>query len=52
MRFLFSRIPQSLPNLHDEVVAAAANAAISVSSDHKRKQVLKTDTVGFSMFML
>ncbi|GFP92179.1 syntaxin-binding protein 5-like [Phtheirospermum japonicum] len=32
------RIPESLPNLHDEVLAAAANAAISVSSDPKRKQ--------------
>lgn len=37
--FLFSRIPESLPSLHDVVLAAAANAAISVSSDHKRKQV-------------
>ncbi|KAL3617493.1 hypothetical protein CASFOL_037814 [Castilleja foliolosa] len=33
------RIPESLPNLHDEVLAAAAaNAAISVSSEPKRKQ--------------
>ncbi|KAL3826120.1 hypothetical protein ACJIZ3_022149 [Penstemon smallii] len=32
------RIPESLPNLHDEVLAAAAKAAISVSSDSKRKQ--------------
>ncbi|KAI3474747.1 hypothetical protein Pfo_029932 [Paulownia fortunei] len=32
------RIPESLPNLHDEVLAAAANAAISVSSDPKKKQ--------------
>ncbi|PIN19877.1 Tomosyn [Handroanthus impetiginosus] len=32
------RIPESLPNLHDEVLAAAANAAISVSSNSKRKQ--------------
>ncbi|KAK4418926.1 Syntaxin-binding protein 5-like [Sesamum alatum] len=32
------RIPESLPNLHDEVLEAAANAAISVSSDSKRKQ--------------
>ncbi|KAK4396111.1 Syntaxin-binding protein 5 [Sesamum angolense] len=32
------RIPESLPNLHDEVLEAAANAAISVSSDPKRKQ--------------
>ncbi|KAL8517245.1 hypothetical protein ACS0TY_015467 [Phlomoides rotata] len=32
------RIPESLPSLHDVVLAAAANAAISVSSDHKRKQ--------------
>lgn len=39
MRVLFYRIPQSLPSLHDEVLAAAANAAISISSDHMRKQV-------------
>ncbi|KAH6777870.1 hypothetical protein C2S51_009182 [Perilla frutescens var. frutescens] len=32
------RIPESLPSLHDEVLAAAANAAISISSDQKRKQ--------------
>lgn len=39
MRPLFSRIPESLPSLHDEVLAAAANAAISMSADQKRKQV-------------
>ncbi|KAK6118274.1 hypothetical protein DH2020_048060 [Rehmannia glutinosa] len=32
------RIPESLPLLHDEVLAAAANAALSASSDPKRKQ--------------
>ncbi|XP_042050091.1 uncharacterized protein LOC121795616 isoform X1 [Salvia splendens] len=32
------RIPESLPSLHDEVLAAAANAAISISSDYKRKK--------------
>lgn len=32
------RIPESLPNLHDEVLAAAANAAIGVSADSKRKE--------------
>ncbi|KAL6520905.1 hypothetical protein OROGR_017474 [Orobanche gracilis] len=32
------RIPESLPSLHDEVVAAAANAAFVVPSDPKRKQ--------------
>ncbi|KAL2500491.1 transducin family protein/WD-40 repeat family protein [Forsythia ovata] len=32
------RIPESLPSLHDEVLAAAAKAAISVSSDSKKKQ--------------
>ncbi|XP_047967697.1 uncharacterized protein LOC125211805 isoform X1 [Salvia hispanica] len=31
-------IPESLPGLHDEVLAAAANAAISISSDRKRKK--------------
>ncbi|KAG6427660.1 hypothetical protein SASPL_111906 [Salvia splendens] len=38
MRFLFSWIPESLPSLHDEVLATAANAAISISSDRKRKK--------------
>ncbi|KAL5975023.1 hypothetical protein ACLOJK_031699 [Asimina triloba] len=32
------RIPDSLPCLHDEVLAAAADAAISVSSYQKKKQ--------------
>lgn len=32
------RIPDSLPSLHDEVLAAAMKAAISVTSDSKKKQ--------------
>uniref|UniRef100_A0ACD5WP56 Uncharacterized protein n=1 Tax=Avena sativa TaxID=4498 RepID=A0ACD5WP56_AVESA len=32
------RIPESLPCLHDKVLAAAAEAAISISADQKRKQ--------------
>ncbi|KAJ4704420.1 transducin family protein / WD-40 repeat family protein [Melia azedarach] len=32
------RIPQSLPCLHDNVLAAAADAALSVSSNQKKKQ--------------
>ncbi|KAG8377035.1 hypothetical protein BUALT_Bualt09G0126200 [Buddleja alternifolia] len=40
------RIPESLPNLHDEVLAAAANAAISVSSDQKRKKGGNTGILG------
>ncbi|KAM0887411.1 hypothetical protein ACQ4PT_029066 [Festuca glaucescens] len=32
------RIPESLPCLHDKVLAAAAEAAISISTDQKRKQ--------------
>ncbi|KAL3536530.1 hypothetical protein ACH5RR_004991 [Cinchona calisaya] len=32
------RIPESLPSLHDEVLAAAARAAISYSLKHKKKQ--------------
>lgn len=34
-----SRIPESLPCLHDNVLAAAADAALSVSSNQKKKQV-------------
>lgn len=34
-----SRIPESLPCLHDKVLAAAADAAISLSSKQKKKQV-------------
>ncbi|CAM0907463.1 unnamed protein product [Alopecurus aequalis] len=32
------RIPESLPCLHDKVLAAAADAAMSISTDQKRKQ--------------
>lgn len=32
------RIPESLPSLHDEVLAAAARAAMSLSSAHDKKQ--------------
>ncbi|KAF0908598.1 hypothetical protein E2562_026646 [Oryza meyeriana var. granulata] len=32
------RIPESMPCLHDKVLAAAAEAAINVSMDQKRKQ--------------
>lgn len=34
-----NRIPESLPCLHDKVLAAAAEAAISFSTDQRRKQV-------------
>ncbi|XP_051131548.1 uncharacterized protein LOC127251742 [Andrographis paniculata] len=40
------RIPESLPHLHDEVLAAAANAAISVSSYPKRKEGSNTGLLG------
>ncbi|KAL6534388.1 hypothetical protein OROHE_013313 [Orobanche hederae] len=40
------RIPESLPSLHDEVLAAAANAAFVVPSDPKRKQVLQGGSHG------
>lgn len=33
------RIPESLPCLHDKVLAAAAEAAMSISTDQKGKQV-------------
>uniref|UniRef100_J3MPF3 V-SNARE coiled-coil homology domain-containing protein n=1 Tax=Oryza brachyantha TaxID=4533 RepID=J3MPF3_ORYBR len=33
------RIPESMPCLHDKVLAAAAEAAINVSMDQKRKQI-------------
>ncbi|XP_062186584.1 uncharacterized protein LOC133890151 isoform X2 [Phragmites australis] len=32
------RIPESLPSLHDKVLAAAADAAITFSTDQRRKQ--------------
>ncbi|XWS67252.1 hypothetical protein CRYUN_Cryun05aG0271400 [Craigia yunnanensis] len=32
------RIPESLPCLHDRIVAAAADAAFNFSSNHKKKQ--------------
>lgn len=32
------RIPESLPSLHDKVLAAAADAAISISVNQKKKQ--------------
>ncbi|XP_021620762.1 uncharacterized protein LOC110621044 isoform X2 [Manihot esculenta] len=35
------RIPDSLPCLHDKVLAAAADAAISFSSNQKKKQGIK-----------
>ncbi|XP_058002997.1 uncharacterized protein LOC110665372 isoform X2 [Hevea brasiliensis] len=35
------RIPESLPCLHDKVLAAAADAAISFSSNQKQKQGIK-----------
>lgn len=35
------RIPESLPSLHDQVLAAAADAAFSFSINHKKKQVRK-----------
>ncbi|KAL8039131.1 hypothetical protein ABFS82_10G015000 [Erythranthe guttata] len=41
-----SRIQKSLPSLHDEVLAAAASAAISASSDLKRKQGGNTGILG------
>lgn len=48
----FPRISDSLPSLHDEVLAAAVKAAMSVSSDSKKKQVWRFDTISFSLFML
>lgn len=36
---MISRIPESLPSLHDEVLAAAAHAAMNLTSTHKKKQV-------------
>lgn len=33
------RIPESLPNLHDEVLAAAGDASISLSPNQKNRQV-------------
>lgn len=36
---IVSRIPESLPCLHDRVLAAAADAAFSFSSNQKKKQV-------------
>lgn len=35
----FYRIPETLPRLHDEVLAAAADAALSFSLNPKNKQV-------------
>jgi hypothetical protein len=35
----YSRIPESLPCLHDKVLAAAADAALSFSLNQKKKQV-------------
>jgi len=35
----FYRIPETLPCLHDEVLAAAADAALSFSLNPKNKQV-------------
>ena len=37
---IVSRVPESLPCLHDRVVAAAADAAFNFSSNQKKKQVL------------
>lgn len=34
-----SRVPESLPCLHDKVLAAAADAAFSFSSNQNKKQV-------------
>lgn len=35
----FCRLPESLPSFHDEVLAAAADAAMSFSSTEGKKQV-------------
>ncbi|XVE76566.1 hypothetical protein DITRI_Ditri12bG0183600 [Diplodiscus trichospermus] len=40
------RIPESLPCLHDRVLAAAADAAFSFSSDHKKKQITAPGILG------
>ncbi|EEF30276.1 nucleotide binding protein, putative [Ricinus communis] len=40
------RIPESFPCLHDDVLAAAADAAISFSSDQKKKQGTKPGILG------
>ena len=37
----YLRIPESLPCLHDQVLAAAADAALSLSANQKKKQVRK-----------
>ncbi|KAK9289677.1 hypothetical protein L1049_007835 [Liquidambar formosana] len=37
------RIPESLPCLHDKVLAAAADAAINFSANQKKKQVQRND---------
>ncbi|KAB1217722.1 Syntaxin-binding protein 5-like [Morella rubra] len=38
-KILVPRIPESLPNLHDEVLAAAGDASISLSPNQKNRQV-------------
>ncbi|KAI5561292.1 hypothetical protein BDE02_16G105500 [Populus trichocarpa] len=40
------RIPESLPCLHDKVLAAAANAAFNFSSNQKKKQGTKPGILG------
>ncbi|KAL5710191.1 hypothetical protein ACHQM5_020785 [Ranunculus cassubicifolius] len=40
------RIPESLPSLHDHVLAAAAEAAMSVSSNQKKKQGIAPGILG------
>lgn len=40
------RIPDSLPSLHDKVLAAAADAAFSVSSYQKKNQLPSTGILG------
>lgn len=48
---MISRIPESLPSLHDEVLAAAARAAMNLSSAHDKKQVWEEDH-GFLFHMI
>ncbi|KAJ4837684.1 hypothetical protein Tsubulata_013493 [Turnera subulata] len=40
------RIPESLPSLHDKVVAAAADAALSLASNQMKKQDVKPGLLG------